>query len=69
MYSFPNTVLPFFGGIILDKFGMRNGVMAFVLVNTLGQFIMYLGAARHNYNLVLGGRIIFGLGGECTSVA
>lgn len=69
LYSIPNTVLPFFGGIMLDKIGMRFGMILFTTVLTLGQFVLYLGGEQEKYWLMLVGRVIFGLGGESMSVA
>lgn len=43
VYSIPNMILPFFGGLFLDKIGMRAGLLLFTIVLTLGQFIFYLG--------------------------
>jgi len=43
VYSFPNMVLPFFGGVMLDKLGMRFGLILFTAVLTIGQFIFFLG--------------------------
>jgi len=36
VYSIPNTVLPLFGGILLDKFGIRPGLLFFTAILTLG---------------------------------
>jgi len=35
-YSYPNCVLPLFGGIFLDKIGVRKGLLLFTTVLTLG---------------------------------
>jgi len=45
VYSIPNTVLPFFGGMMLDAVGMRFGLLLFTSVLTAGQFIFALGGA------------------------
>mmetsp|Transcript_12568 Transcript_12568/g.21156 ORF Transcript_12568/g.21156 Transcript_12568/m.21156 type:complete len:130 (+) Transcript_12568:49-438(+) len=45
VYSLPNMILPLFGGIMLDKIGVRLGLLLFTLVLTLGQFIFYLGGS------------------------
>lgn len=36
VYSMPNMVLPFIGGLMLDKIGVRAGLVIFIAVNTLG---------------------------------
>lgn len=36
VYSIPNMVLPIFGGVFLDKIGMRPGLLLFTSILTLG---------------------------------
>jgi len=36
VYSFPNMILPLFGGILLDKIGIRAGLFIFTTIMTLG---------------------------------
>ncbi len=36
VYSYPNTVLPIFGGIFLDMIGLRLGILIFSGVLTAG---------------------------------
>ena len=36
VYSYPNMVLPFFGGVMLDKLGIRVGLILFTVVLTAG---------------------------------
>jgi len=36
IYSFPNMVLPLFGGICMDKIGIRSGLLIFTIILTLG---------------------------------
>ena len=36
VYSYPNTVLPIFGGIFLDIIGLRLGILVFSGILTLG---------------------------------
>jgi MFS family permease len=43
VYSYPNTVLPIFGGIFLDMVGMRLGILLFSGVLTAGQALFTLG--------------------------
>lgn len=47
----------------------RAGLILFTSVLTVGQFLFALGGAKVSYGLMLTGRGIFGLGGECMSVA
>jgi len=62
VYSLPNMVLPFFGGLMLDKVGMRAGLVLFTAVLTLGQGVFILGGYTKKFWLMLVGRVIFGLG-------
>jgi predicted MFS family arabinose efflux permease len=43
VYSIPNMVLPVFGGIFLDKIGIRTGLIIFTIVLTFGQLIFTMG--------------------------
>lgn len=36
VYSYPNMVLPIFGGIFLDKIGIRPGLLLFTTILTIG---------------------------------
>lgn len=36
IYSLPNIVLPFFGGILIDKMGVRFSIFIFATVMTIG---------------------------------
>jgi len=36
VYSLPNTVLPLFGGILLDTIGIRTGLVLFCAILTIG---------------------------------
>jgi MFS family permease len=65
----PNMILPIFGGLFLDKIGIRSGLLLFTIVLTIGQFVFMLGGYQANFNLMLAGRVIFGLGGESMGVA
>lgn len=44
-------------------------MLLFTTVLTIGQFLFALGGAEVSYGLMLAGRGVFGLGGECMSVA
>mmetsp|Transcript_30180 Transcript_30180/g.46140 ORF Transcript_30180/g.46140 Transcript_30180/m.46140 type:complete len:121 (+) Transcript_30180:104-466(+) len=69
VYSFPNMALPIFGGIFLDKIGMRVGLLLFTTILTLGQAVFWIGGQNMSWYTMIAGRFIFGLGGECMSVA
>ncbi|XP_072033849.1 lysosomal dipeptide transporter MFSD1-like [Amphiura filiformis] len=70
LYSWPNVVLCFFGGFLLDRvFGIRLGAIAFSTFVVFGQCITAAGATLNNYNIMLAGRFVFGIGGESLNVA
>jgi len=41
----------------------------FTTILTIGQMIFAIGGTKNNYPLMLTGRFVFGLGGECMSVS
>jgi len=70
IYSYPNCVLPLFGGIFLDAIGIRKGLILFTVILTIGQLLFaYAGSDPPSYHLMLASRLVFGLGGENMSVA
>ncbi|ETV85102.1 hypothetical protein H257_02960 [Aphanomyces astaci] len=69
VYSVPNMVLPLFGGVLTDKFGPRYVLVATTSLMLLGQIVFATGNSLQNLPIMLGGRVIFGLGGETVSVA
>jgi hypothetical protein len=69
VYSFPNIVLPFFGGFLCDKYGAYNCTILFSLFVLIGQLVVSIGASATNYNLMLLGRVLYGLGGETITVS
>lgn len=70
LYSWPNVILCFFGGFLLDKvFGIRWGTIIFSVFVTVGQYVFAVGAFTNSYWLMCVGRFIFGIGGESLCVA
>lgn len=69
VYSMPNMVLPILGGVFLDRIGMRSGLILFTTVLTIGQLVFAMGGYSSNFDMMLAGRIIFGMGGESMCVA
>ena len=69
IYSWPNTVLPLFGGVLIDSFGIRKSMILFMSFVALGQVIYTFGLAQQSYYLSLLGRCTFGLGGESLNVS
>ncbi|KAM4693331.1 lysosomal dipeptide transporter MFSD1 isoform 2-T2 [Discoglossus pictus] len=69
-YSWPNVVLCFFGGFLIDRvFGIRLGTVIFSLFVCVGQVIFAAGAFFNAFWLMEGGRLVFGIGGESLAVA
>lgn len=74
MYSFPNIILPLFGGYFIDKIGKRTGIIVFACIVAVGQFIFAVSthAAQSSEGfgkfLMVLGRFIFGIGGENLAV-
>ncbi|KAI0985725.1 hypothetical protein GJ496_010584 [Pomphorhynchus laevis] len=63
-YSWPNVVLCFFGGLLIDKLGRRPSTCLFSFTVLCGQLTFALGAMFTKVWLMQLGRIIFGIGGE-----
>lgn len=61
-YCFPNIFLPLFGGHLVDRFGQRSMIIIFTSCSFIGQFIVSFGVNSLNFNLILFGRFIFGVG-------
>ncbi|XP_025913550.1 major facilitator superfamily domain-containing protein 1 isoform X7 [Apteryx rowi] len=69
-YSWPNVVLCFFGGFLIDRvFGIRLGTIIFSIFVCVGQVIFALGALFNAFWLMEAGRFVFGIGGESLAVA
>jgi MFS family permease len=61
LYSWPNIVLCFFGGILIDRvFGIRYGTIWFSITVTIGQVLFGYGAYVNNLWLMYVGRFVFG---------
>ncbi|XP_046853367.1 major facilitator superfamily domain-containing protein 1-like [Xenia sp. Carnegie-2017] len=70
LYSWPNVVLSFLGGFLIDRvFGIRLGAILFSLLVLSGQIVFAIGAYIGNFFVMESGRFIFGLGGENLAVA
>ncbi|XP_018117824.1 major facilitator superfamily domain-containing protein 1 [Xenopus laevis] len=69
-YSWPNVVLCFFGGFLIDRvFGIRLGTIIFSLFVCAGQVIFATGALVNSFLVMEVGRLVFGIGGESLAVA
>ncbi|CAD8202057.1 unnamed protein product [Paramecium octaurelia] len=69
IYSAPNIILPFFGGILIDKIGVRVSIFIFSTILIFGQGIVVIGGYTLSYGTLLAGRCIFGIGSESLNAA
>lgn len=70
LYSWPNVIMCFFGGLLIDKvLGIRLGAIVFLAILVVGQFLFAFGAFSGQFWLMQAGRFVYGLGGESLSVA
>lgn len=70
LYSWPNVIMCFFGGLLIDKvLGIRLGAIVFLALLVLGQGMFAMGAFVGQFWLMQLGRFVYGLGGESLSVA
>jgi MFS family permease len=68
-YSIPNTILPLFGGNVVDRYGAPKCQTLFAIIIFLGSCILSMGVSSQSWQLMYFGRFIFGLGAESLSVA
>ncbi len=69
LYAAPNVILPFFGGYLVDRFGVRICLLSFASLIAAGQVIVSFGISIKSWPVIFLGRLIFGFGGESFSVA
>eukprot|EP01112_Ceratiomyxa_fruticulosa_P019904 TRINITY_DN662_c0_g1_i1.p1 TRINITY_DN662_c0_g1~~TRINITY_DN662_c0_g1_i1.p1 ORF type:complete len:454 (+),score=72.75 TRINITY_DN662_c0_g1_i1:201-1562(+) len=73
IYNFINIVIVLFGGVFVDRIGLRIGSCLFCLLIAIGQIVFSIGVSLPDYNtaylVLMIGRAIFSLGGESLSVA
>eukprot|EP01083_Nonionella_stella_P240202 839911_1 len=71
VYSFPNVILPLFGGLLIDKLGASVGMILFMSLILAGQCLFAFGSSFSGgfFGLMIAGRTIFGFGAESLSVA
>eukprot|EP01108_Squamamoeba_japonica_P004756 TRINITY_DN3767_c0_g1_i1.p1 TRINITY_DN3767_c0_g1~~TRINITY_DN3767_c0_g1_i1.p1 ORF type:complete len:472 (-),score=275.42 TRINITY_DN3767_c0_g1_i1:26-1441(-) len=75
VYSFPNMILPFFGGVAGDRLGLRAASMLFVSFVVIGAVLVALAPLKQfglsDNTIFLGmaiGRTLFGAGAESLNV-
>ncbi|ORX97415.1 MFS general substrate transporter [Basidiobolus meristosporus CBS 931.73] len=60
--SLPNVIFPFFGGILLDKWGAPFALVLFSILMCAGQAIFSIGVTFRLFWLMCVGRCLFGIG-------
>ena len=76
VYSYPNVILPLFGGVLIDRIGLNFSIILFSSLLVIGQGVFmisgYMGTEDQSsdsaFYVALAGRLIFGLGGESLNV-
>jgi len=66
-YSLPNLLMVLLGGILLDRVGIRKSGILFVTMCVVGVLVTALGGSK-SFQLMLWGRLIYGIGAESLSV-
>jgi len=69
VYSLPNIILPFFGGYLVDRIGVRAAINIFGFILIIGQAIFAYGAYMSSFGIMVAGRFVFGVGGESLAVS
>ncbi|XP_055859252.1 major facilitator superfamily domain-containing protein 1 [Episyrphus balteatus] len=70
IYSWPNVVLCFIGGFLIDRvFGIRMGTIIYLFILVIGQLVFSFGGLLDTYWLMVLGRFVFGIGAESLAVA
>jgi MFS family permease len=69
LYSFPNIILPFFGGFFIDTFGVRKCMLIFSTILVIGQVIFSFGLSVKSWIIMWTGRFVFGIGAESFTIA
>jgi MFS family permease len=63
-YAAPNLIMPLIGGVLSDKLGKRITLLIFCAFLVVGQGIFAMGGYRMSFNLMLVGRVVYGIGCE-----
>uniref|UniRef100_A0A0K8WHX6 Lysosomal dipeptide transporter MFSD1 n=1 Tax=Bactrocera latifrons TaxID=174628 RepID=A0A0K8WHX6_BACLA len=70
IYSWPNVVLCFIGGFLIDRvFGIRLGTIIYLFILLIGQLIFASGGLLGTFWLMIVGLFIFRIGAESLAVA
>lgn len=70
IYSWPNVILCFIGGFLIDRvFGIRMGTIIYLFILIIGQIMFASGGLFNAFWLMVMGRFVFGIGAESLAVA
>ncbi|KAL1491655.1 hypothetical protein ABEB36_012219 [Hypothenemus hampei] len=70
IYSWPNVIMCFIGGFLIDRlFGIRLGSNIFMSLTLIGQLVFTFAVYLNAYWLMMVGRFVFGIGSESLAVA
>ncbi|KAK9695459.1 Major Facilitator Superfamily [Popillia japonica] len=70
LYAWPNVILCFIGGFLIDRvFGIRLGTNIYMFITLIGHTIFAYGTYYNIFSVMAIGRFIFGIGGESVAVA
>ncbi|KAF9133851.1 hypothetical protein BGW39_008762 [Mortierella sp. 14UC] len=69
VYSLPNIILPLLGGYLIDRLSASRMLVLFSLCICAGQGLFAIGVSAKSIWMMVLGRFIFGIGGECLEVA
>lgn len=70
-YSYPNIILPFFGGIFIDKLGLKAALNSLFVLCILGQSLFVIGGytgSTTGFTFAIIGRTLFGMGNESMAI-
>ena len=65
--TIPNIVFSFFGGIFIDRYGVRIALLSFTCIFFVGQLLVAFSSITGIFWLGIFGRIVFGIGTNCAS--
>eukprot|EP00941_MAST-03F_sp_MAST-3F-sp1_P004941 g4941.t1 len=68
-YSYPNLIVPLFGGLLVDRIGLKTTLITFSFITFVGNVMIALGVSEASYILMMIAQVINGIGGESFAVA
>ncbi|CAI2366563.1 unnamed protein product [Moneuplotes crassus] len=71
VYAYPNIIMPFFGGVFIDRVGLKSALNILFTLCIVGQGFFAFGGyieGSHGYTMALFGRCLFGMGNESLNI-